>query len=215
MKSRWCDNYDEYNMMINLMMVSCWCMDCIDLTILWWVYIIRGSESCIDKLIGVVHCRVYTWSLCIHSHLITKLSNHEDEGSLDNKPLISKMVPHACRVVSRTLHAYGLIWESYIQVCNDVYMTMWMWYLCTCDCGVELWIMWIDFEIRWWCKDLIYLEFKMWFDMPNCMRILSEILNCWLYDNCCLKSILMFMTFYVEYFSPFFEVLAMSFYWVV
>ena len=53
-----------------------WCMDCIDLTMLWCVYIIWGSESCTDKLIGVVHCRVYTLSSCIHSLLITKMRDH-------------------------------------------------------------------------------------------------------------------------------------------
>jgi len=72
-------------------------------------------------------------------------------GSIGNWPLTSKMVPHAYRAVSRTLHAYGLRWESCIQLCD------YMWWcvhgcvntwcsLCTCDDDVELWIC----ELTWW-----------------------------------------------------------------
>jgi hypothetical protein len=80
----WCWYYkhdDEILMwivwyIITLVMMNCWCKDvsiwqCNDVfcvviyyimvwIIQWWVY-------------GDVHCRVYTWSTCIHSPVITKL----------------------------------------------------------------------------------------------------------------------------------------------
>ena len=44
-----------------------------------------------------------------------------------------QMVPHACKVVSKTLHAYELCemshswwceWCAYVDICGDVYMTL-------------------------------------------------------------------------------------------
>jgi hypothetical protein len=58
-----------------------------------------------------------------------KLVDHSVILSLE-----SKMVPHACRDVSRTLHAYESIWFA-------SYLIMWLVELCKlCD----WWIMWID-----------------------------------------------------------------------
>jgi hypothetical protein len=88
-------------------------------------------------------------------------------GSIDNRTPTTKNGTHACRIVSRTLHAYGLIWESCIQLCDYMwwcvhdYVNIW-WSLCTCNDGVELLIMWIDLVIRWWCKDSIYVGFIIW-----------------------------------------------------
>ena len=41
------------------------------------------------------------------------------------------------------------------------YVNTW-WYLCTCNDGEELWIMWINLVIRWWCKYLMYLGIIVW-----------------------------------------------------
>ena len=63
-------------------------------------------------------------------------------------------------------HAYESMWESCIWLCDCMwrcvrgYVSIW-WYLCTCNDGDELWIMWIDLVMRWWCKYLIYLEFMV------------------------------------------------------
>jgi len=46
-------------------------------------------------------------------------------------------------------------------------------------------------------------NYNLRIDITNCMRILSEILNRQLYDNCCLESILIFMIFYVSISHPF------------
>jgi len=56
----------------------------------------------------------------------------------------SKMAPHACRDVSRTLHAYESIWFA-----SD--LIMWLGELCElCDC----WIMWLG--------DICTLEMMLW-----------------------------------------------------
>jgi len=97
----------------------------------------------------------------------------------------SKMVPHVCRVVCSTLHAYEFMWESCIQWCDYMwwcvhdYVNNW-WFLCTWGDGVELWIMWIDLVITWWCKYLIYLEFMIW--KLICLFIWECYLKYWIVD---------------------------------
>ena len=118
-------------------------------------------------------------------------------GSIDNRHPTSKMISHACRVVSRTLHVYEFMWKvkylRYVVICEDVFMIMRMfdnicvivmmgmncelwvywWYLCTCDDGVKLLILWINKMMM--CILDILLVYDIW-ELLHLIGILNVVI---------------------------------------
>jgi hypothetical protein len=95
----------------------------------------------------------------IHAYMIKSKCWWVLMGSIGDKPPTSKMVPHACRVISRTLHAYESIVEDYVfEICDHMwrcvhdYAIIWR-CLSTFDDGVELLILW-NYKIRMCILDI-------------------------------------------------------------
>jgi len=103
-----CINGDEY----------CWwklLMNIVDEN--WWWKLLMIVLTCI---VVYEYMRRRVICSCIHGQVLLVMIIG-DGGSIDNKTPTSKTVPHGCKVMSRTLHAYESMWNDlYLILVNDV-----------------------------------------------------------------------------------------------
>jgi len=88
-----------------------------------------------------VHYRVNTWHPCIHKSYMWRICREYEEGSMGKIFFNIQMVPHACRIESKALHALEICETCHIwlgDLVNYVHYVIWwkLWYveLWTCIC---------------------------------------------------------------------------------
>jgi len=142
------------------------------------------------------------------------------------------MVPHACKVVSRTFHTYELIRESCIQLydsmswCVHDYVNIW-WYLCTCDDGVELWLIWIDLVMVMkpgkHALDSVNLSESMWLVigdygvnvMHSWWTLNGEYLFEWGAFNLVIPLMMIFLSILLTWLLCLFEIIIWEYMWIL